>query len=124
MLIPRLYVDVLPPTLYTGYACNTSGLKFSPGHGGRKINHRCSQGDTGFEGRGKKFVINFTRLTGFEGFESLVLLFDFVVNMGYCAELVWSVVGKDFDETSVFLNPFDFSSLKFEGRIKGGKREG
>lgn len=119
MLIPRLYVDVLPPTLYTGYACNTSGLKFSPGHGGRKINHRCSQGDTGFEGRGKKFVINFTRLTGFEGFESLVLLFDFVVNMGYCAELV-----RISTKPLFFLNPFDFSSLKFEGRIKGGKREG
>lgn len=28
------------PTPYTGYACNTSGLKFSPGHarGERKIN--------------------------------------------------------------------------------------
>lgn len=62
MLIPRLYVDVLPPTLYTGYACNTSGLKFSPGHGGRKINHRKGIQDLG-GGRGrKKFVINFTRL--------------------------------------------------------------
>lgn len=62
MLIPRLYVDVLPPTLYTGYACNTSGLKFSPGHGGRKINHRKGIQDLGGgEGR-KKFVINFTRL--------------------------------------------------------------
>lgn len=47
MLIPRLYVDVLPPTLYTGYACNTSGLKFSPGHGGRKINHRKGIQDLG-----------------------------------------------------------------------------
>lgn len=56
MLIPRLYVDVLPPTLYTGYACNTSGLKFSPGHGGRKI-----KGIQDLGGR-KKFVINFTRL--------------------------------------------------------------
>lgn len=41
------------PTLYTGYACNTSGLKFSPGHarGERKINHRSlrREGDTGFE---------------------------------------------------------------------------
>lgn len=101
MLIPRLYVDVLPPTLYTGYACNTSGLKFSPGHGGRKINHRKGIQDLGGGGGRNSWLISRDWI-----WKNLVLLFDFIVNMELYGV---ALVGKDFERDLSFLNPFDFS---------------